>query len=226
MQDKKNLKAKPRKKTRTKILKLILVAAVVLIVLVFLLTPVFVSSEKGRKIILDRINNAIDGRTEFAGLSMGWFEGIKVADFSFNDNVGKVFVEVKHIAAKPHYGSILMGSLSFGETIIDEPKIRLNLKEQQVSEISQPEVAVYEKPQPFSLPIRKMDLVVNDGNVKVTDSKDQTVEFSQVNSKVNLRPPGQKTDFDINLAVVDKGCLLYTSPSPRDQRGSRMPSSA
>ena len=25
---------------------------------------------------------------------------------------------------------------------------------------------------------------------------------------------------------VAKGCLLYTSPSPRDQRGSRMPSSA
>ena len=24
----------------------------------------------------------------------------------------------------------------------------------------------------------------------------------------------------------DPGCLLYTSPSPRDQRGSRMPSSA
>ena len=24
----------------------------------------------------------------------------------------------------------------------------------------------------------------------------------------------------------DYGCLLYTSPSPRDQRGSRMPSSA
>ena len=28
-------------------------------------------------------------------------------------------------------------------------------------------------------------------------------------------------------AIVDRnGCLLYTSPSPRDQRGSRMPSSA
>ena len=26
--------------------------------------------------------------------------------------------------------------------------------------------------------------------------------------------------------IRDKGCLLYTSPSPRDQRGSRMPSSA
>ena len=28
------------------------------------------------------------------------------------------------------------------------------------------------------------------------------------------------------LSARTKGCLLYTSPSPRDQRGSRMPSSA
>ena len=27
-------------------------------------------------------------------------------------------------------------------------------------------------------------------------------------------------------SVQSRGCLLYTSPSPRDQRGSRMPSSA
>ena len=31
---------------------------------------------------------------------------------------------------------------------------------------------------------------------------------------------GQATTQDL------KACLLYTSPSPRDQRGSRMPSSA
>ena len=29
-----------------------------------------------------------------------------------------------------------------------------------------------------------------------------------------------------DFAVDDTHCLLYTSPSPRDQRGSRMPSSA
>ena len=29
-----------------------------------------------------------------------------------------------------------------------------------------------------------------------------------------------------NATIVLKGCLLYTSPSPRDQRGTRMPSSA
>ena len=40
-----------------------------------------------------------------------------------------------------------------------------------------------------------------------------------------------KSGINIVLDAIDfehhiKGCLLYTSPSPRDQRGSRMPSSA
>ena len=30
----------------------------------------------------------------------------------------------------------------------------------------------------------------------------------------------------ITKITLNMGCLLYTSPSPRDQRGSRMPSSA
>jgi len=31
---------------------------------------------------------------------------------------------------------------------------------------------------------------------------------------------------DDTLSNPERSCLLYTSPSPRDQRGSRMPSSA
>ena len=31
--------------------------------------------------------------------------------------------------------------------------------------------------------------------------------------------------FDVMITLIE-ACLLYTSPSPRDQRGSRMPSSA
>ena len=33
----------------------------------------------------------------------------------------------------------------------------------------------------------------------------------------------ENTEYKYTLAYL---CLLYTSPSPRDQRGSRMPSSA
>ena len=32
--------------------------------------------------------------------------------------------------------------------------------------------------------------------------------------------------YSVPLAALLTACLLYTSPSPRDQRGSRMPSSA
>ena len=34
------------------------------------------------------------------------------------------------------------------------------------------------------------------------------------------------TNLRLCLVMDTSGCLLYTSPSPRDQRGSRMPSSA
>ena len=39
--------------------------------------------------------------------------------------------------------------------------------------------------------------------------------------------PGDLVSGPTQMALVDvAACLLYTSPSPRDQRGSRMPSSA
>ena len=37
---------------------------------------------------------------------------------------------------------------------------------------------------------------------------------------------GEQLDLLQWRADVERSCLLYTSPSPRDQRGSRMPSSA
>ena len=48
----------------------------------------------------------------------------------------------------------------------------------------------------------------------------------------NTSPATIDLNFDSAISWLGKGaqptntCLLYTSPSPRDQRGSRMPSSA
>ena len=39
-------------------------------------------------------------------------------------------------------------------------------------------------------------------------------------------PAGSGTDESARYVAQSITCLLYTSPSPRDQRGSRMPSSA
>ena len=53
--------------------------------------------------------------------------------------------------------------------------------------------------------------------------------LSRHNLGVGL-PPGADIRFEGSVGYycggLNTGCLLYTSPSPRDQRGSRMPSSA
>ena len=203
MSTKEKSKAKPQIKPKRKILRLLLLVVVVLILLTVFLVPVFVSSQKGREIILAKINNSLGGRTNFATLSMGWFKGIKVTDISFNDETSMTAIKVKQIATKPHYGSILTGSLSFGKTTIDEPRVEINLKNQPKKE-AQKGLAGKES-QPVILPIKKIDMVVSDGSLKVTGRTGEIAELSRINSRLNLRPLGQPTSFNMDMAVVDKG---------------------
>ncbi len=198
---KKKSKSGLRKKTSTRILKLVLLLIVVLTVLVFLLVPAFMSSEKGRRLILSKINDSIAGQIDFADLSMGWFKGIKVSDLGFKDRVGQISAQVKQVTTKPHYVSIIMGNLSFGETSIDQPKVYINLQNQPAVE---PVVKAQPVPAKAGYIALVMDVAINDGNLKVTDSRARTVELSEINSRLNLRPPGRQTDFDINLAVNQK----------------------
>ena len=216
MKAEKNSKKTPQRKTKKRILKLLLVLLVVLILLVVFAVPAFVSSESGHKLILTKINSSLDGQTDFAGFLMSWFEGIKVTDFSFIDGAGQTSVSVKQITTKPHYVSILTGSLSFGKTIIEEPKVQINLNAKRLlkSKDFQKERSADKK---VSFPIKKINLVINDGNLKVTDSKTGSVELSQINSRLNLRPPGKQTDFNIDMAVVDeaKESKIHTEGSIR-----------
>ena len=49
--------------------------------------------------------------------------------------------------------------------------------------------------------------------------------FSSVGSLIKEEIENKKVAF-IPTASLREGCLLYTSPSPRDRQKSRMPSSA
>ncbi len=225
MRVEKKTKAKPRKKTGTKILKIVLAGIVILIVLLLLLMPALISSAKGRRMILAKINGSIAGQADFADLSMGWLKGIKVADFSFNDNAGQISVQVKEIATKPHYGSLLTGNLSFGQTLIDKPNVEINIKdlEQQKTKITEQKKAADSEMGPIVLPVKRMELVVNDGNVKVTDPKSGTVELSRISSKVNLQPPGEQSNLDLTMAVAKAGkaseIQVAGSITPKKQAG-------
>ena len=53
------------------------------------------------------------------------------------------------------------------------------------------------------------------------------VQLTMLANYLREAPPNAKRDSAVAaLRSSMKACLLYTSPSPRDQRGSRMPSSA
>ena len=63
--------------------------------------------------------------------------------------------------------------------------------------------------------------LTNHGPVKVfADNHEHAIEYDQ-NSKLNIE---RISGFKIFRKY--RNCLLYTSPSPRDNRTSRMPSSA
>jgi hypothetical protein len=110
---------------------------------------------------------------------------------------------VKKITTKPHYSSILTGGLSLGETEVLEPRVEVNLAPPQVQkqQLSQQE----EKSRPIALPIKRVEMIVKDGDLKVTDSGARSVELSRINSRSDLRLPGEQTNFDVDLAVVDEG---------------------
>ena len=67
---------------------------------------------------------------------------------------------------------------------------------------------------------------------KITEIAALKVEHGQITGRfvtlVNPKRPLTERVVELTGITDDmlKDCLLYTSPSPRDQRGSRMPSSA
>ena len=66
-------------------------------------------------------------------------------------------------------------------------------------------------------------------NLKIaTSGPRRKSQLLAMNSKLNIVPIRGNIQTRINKINVDNldGCLLYTSPSPRDPIGSRMPSSA
>ena len=70
--------------------------------------------------------------------------------------------------------------------------------------------------------------------IRVADPSDTDTSFGNLSLDLNVFITDEIFEpidelqilFDQTLSTEDPTCLLYTSPSPRDQRGSRMPSSA
>ncbi len=202
MEVKDNLKTKPQKKTFRRIIQVILIIFVVLAIFVIFAVPAIISSGQVRQMIISKINDSVGGKTEFSDLSMGWFKGVNIADFSYNDNSGWISVKVKNISAKPDYASLLTGNLNLGQTKIDMPQVEINMKDKPPAAKATSPAEPQKTVSGSSAIALATDLHINDGNVKVTGTDSKTVELEKINSNINIKPPGEQSSFTLGMVVA------------------------
>lgn len=202
-----------KKKTGKKILKTTAGIVVILILLVILLVafivPAYVSSESGRKLILSKANASGAGAIDFTKLSMSWFKGISATNISFKNADQGLSVAVKSVSTRPDYGALLAGNLSLGETVIDEPKVEIDVdkmkqKAAETQKTAAKPAAKGKTETSVGIPIKRIDLVVKDGDVKIKDKRG-AVEVSNINTKVALLGPGEKTTLALDASIAGQG---------------------
>jgi hypothetical protein len=205
------------KKSRTRVLQWLLTAAAVVIASAVFFLPLFVSSRAGNKFILAEVNSFLPGEAAFGKLSMSWFGGVVVTDFGFRDNAGQVSVRIRKIVTKLHYGFLILGVLSFGQTVIDEPVVEINLKGRRLEtrQQSQFKMSAAENFNIGTFPVRKIELVVNNGRLKVNQSQagqSETVELSAINAMINIAS-------DTVMKKVAVSSLRFESPQIKIDNG-------
>jgi len=191
-----------------RVLKWILILAAAFLVLLILVLPMYLSSSSGTGLIVNTVNDSIDGTIGMSDFSLGWIKGVRLKDLTFEDD--KTTVNVKEITAKPHYSSLLTGRISFDEVVVDTPEVSLDVKldemntPQTSATPSQPGKTDAKKSTP-ALPIGQIDLTVKNGNVKINgidkSRQKQTIHFKNIASKVDIKPAGEKSTFDVALDV-------------------------
>ena len=117
-----------------------------------------------------------------------------------------------------------MPAHDLGKIVIKEAIARSNVEASEVEEVILGQVLTAATGQN---PARQaaINAGLNKNEVKEKYGEEQFLKWRR---GYNTPPPALNTDSEMNpkLDPLYKGCLLYTSPSPRDNGRSRMPSSA
>ncbi|NIN07051.1 MAG: hypothetical protein GTO43_12010, partial [Armatimonadetes bacterium] len=121
--------ATPKETIRPRIWLWVLGIILILILLIVLLVPVVLSSGRFTRWVQARISHSTGGQADIGDLTVGWLSGVRVADFSFRGQNGWPQVDVDHITTQPSYSSLLTGNLALRRTVIDQPRIAIDLRE-------------------------------------------------------------------------------------------------
>ena len=205
MEDRSQNKPSVRKNKKSRRWLWLFAGLLVVLALVLALTPVYLSSDGFRRMIQAKIDRSTGGTAGIGRLTVGWLKGVRISDFSFSDEAGWTRVSINGIDAHPHLGALLSGTLSLGETVVDTPRIEIDLRKRPAPAVAQPS-GVPEPPSPKAAGLMLVtDVVINDGSVHLTDTSGKTVQVANLDSRVSVRPPGQASHFEVDMVVADAG---------------------
>ncbi len=186
--------AKTRKARPGKKWPWVLVGVLIVLLVIVLLVPVILSSPGFTRWVQAKISSSTGGQAGIRDLSVGWFRGVRIAGFSYRGENGWTEVDVDRITTMPHYASLLSGTLALGRTVIDQPRIAIDLRERPPS--------AEKKPVDMSELERIRDVVIRDGSVRLTDTNGQTVQLAKLNTDLRIRPPGQTSRLKAGAVVL------------------------
>jgi hypothetical protein len=122
-------------------------------------------------------------------------------------------VSINGIDAHPRLGALLSGTLSLGETIVDTPRIEIDLRKRPASTAAPPSGASQPPSTKAAGLMLVSDVVINDGSVRLTDTSGKTVQVANLDSRVSVRPPGQASRVEVDMVVADAGHEATVSAS-------------
>ena len=201
-------KSPPKRSRRFRVLKWMLIAAAGVVLAIVIILPAYLSSPSGKKLILSKISRAVDGEVDAKTLSVGWFKGIRLTDLTFSDHKGMMSVSVREISAKPQLMAMLRGNLALGKTLLDAPRVVINVQDPGTRPKNDQPSKSDDTGGRAALGLAMLDLEIQEGNATINlvrKDTTQSVHFRNIASKVNLNPLGQKSTFDLTMAVVEDG---------------------
>ena len=101
---------------------------IALILICILLIPTYLSSNSGKRFIINLVEKNTGGDLEIGDLSLGWFQDQQIKILQFSDDKGGQIIFNK-LTSDLSFWNLLMRSGSIGTTHIESPKVTFSPKE-------------------------------------------------------------------------------------------------
>jgi hypothetical protein len=93
---------------------------------VFLLLPIWASTERGRAFVLEQINKTLHGNINVDKWRLSWFRGIKIERLTIKNSRGDIVFQCREIHTDMTLWGYMWGSYTLGNTRLLEPALQLN----------------------------------------------------------------------------------------------------